>query len=97
MAQIQLGDHAKDAISGFEGVVDSMHFYLNGCVRYGISPTKLNKDGNTIETKIFDAAQVVGTGKSVRKKLPKPNTIASMPGTLGGDRDDPPRREMPER
>lgn len=56
---IKLGDHARDDISGFEGVVTSRHEYLNGCTRFGISPKTLNKDGKPIETHMFDDQQVV--------------------------------------
>lgn len=57
--QIQLGDVAKDTISGFSGVVVAATEWLHGCRRIALQPQKLNKDGEPIETKTFDEPQVV--------------------------------------
>lgn len=54
---INLGDVAKDTISGFQGVVTSYTTWLNGCVRLGISPQKM-QDGKLIEMQVFDIEQL---------------------------------------
>ena len=40
-AMIQLGDRAKDRISGFEGIVIGIGQWLHGCRRISIQPTEL--------------------------------------------------------
>lgn len=53
---INLGDLARDTISGFEGIVTSKTEWLNGCVRIGLSPKRLH-DGKRIESEVFDIEQ----------------------------------------
>lgn len=55
--KVELGDIARDTITGFEGVVISTTKWLNGCVRYAIQPQQL-KDGKVIEPEWFDSQQV---------------------------------------
>jgi hypothetical protein len=50
-AQIKLGDHYRDATSGFEGVAISRHEYLHGCTRVTLQHLK---DGDMKEY-TFDA------------------------------------------
>lgn len=33
-----LGCKVRDVVTGFEGIAESKHIYLNGCVRYGVTP-----------------------------------------------------------
>ena len=54
---IELGDIARDTITGFEGVVISETYWLNGCLRFAIQPQQL-KDGKVIESEWFDSQQV---------------------------------------
>jgi hypothetical protein len=39
---VALGDLVRDKISGFSGVVDSLGFFLNGCLRVGVLSTTLH-------------------------------------------------------
>lgn len=55
---IQLGDIARDKITGFEGVVVSEHKWLHGCRRLGVQPTTLDKDGKVQEAHTFDEPQL---------------------------------------
>ncbi len=55
--EIQLGDRARDKITGFEGVVTSITYWLNGCRRIGIQPENL-KDSIPVESHAFDGPQV---------------------------------------
>jgi len=54
---IELGDLAKDRITGFEGVVEVMSYWLNSCCRVTLRPTTL-KDGLPLESRTFDSPQV---------------------------------------
>jgi hypothetical protein len=56
--QLQLGDKVKDKITGFEGIATSRTVYINGCVRIGIQPVKLSKEGKTQEADYFDEGQI---------------------------------------
>jgi len=84
---INLGDKAKDSISGFSGIVTGVYKYLNGCVRMQIEADHLNKDGNVIGSQIFDVEQVVLV-KAAQKKVMSPS---------GGPRPDPSPRTVPTR
>ena len=85
--QINLGDRAKDTITGFSGVVISVHEYLNGCVRVGIQPEKLDKDGKIRESCVFDIEQV----ELVKTAKPKNKN------PTGGPHNDPSRPSVPQR
>ncbi len=77
---INLGDEAKDSITGFKGMIIGRCEYLNGCVRFLIQPKKL-KDEKMIEAEWIDVQQIEVT-KKVKKKL------VEIPG---GPRKNPPR------
>jgi hypothetical protein len=55
---LQLGDLVADSVTGFRGVLMGRCEYLTGCNQYLITPTELDKDGNTREGKWFDDARV---------------------------------------
>lgn len=57
MRPIQLGDQARDRISGFEGIVVAITDWLAGCRRITIEPPLLH-DGKPIGSQTFDAALV---------------------------------------
>lgn len=56
---IQLGDVAKDSISGFSGVVVAITEWLHGCRRMTLHPQALSKEGLPIEQRTFDEPQLV--------------------------------------
>lgn len=78
--KIELGDVAKDLITGFEGVVVAETKWLHGCVRFSLQPKAL-KDGKPQESVTFDEPQL----KLVSKKA-APTTNAT-----GGPRPEPHR------
>ena len=55
---VNLGDLARDRITGYEGVVVAITTWLNGCVRISIQPRKLKEDGGYPKGETFDAHQV---------------------------------------
>lgn len=42
--KIGLGSKVKDPVTGFKGIVTSRTEYMNGCIRYGVTP---KGDGST--------------------------------------------------
>lgn len=60
---IELGDIAKDKITGFQGVVVARSRYLTNVDRYTLQPREV-KDGKPIGTRSFDAPGVVFVEKT---------------------------------
>lgn len=54
----KLGDLLKDRITGFKGVATARVEFLNGCVRFCLTPEKLNKDSKPAEGEYFDVQQI---------------------------------------
>lgn len=54
---VELGDLAKDRITGFTGVVECVSHWLNCCRRITIRPTTL-KDGVPLDNRTFDEPQI---------------------------------------
>jgi hypothetical protein len=84
---INLGDKAKDSISGFTGIVTGKFSFLNGCVRMRIDPDKLDKSGLVIDGRDFDEEQLVLV-KAAKARIVAPS---------GGPRPGPSSRPAPTR
>jgi hypothetical protein len=54
---MKLGNIAMDRISGFKGVATCRLEYLNGCIRWQITPQELH-DGEPVEAHYFDDEQL---------------------------------------
>lgn len=78
--KIELGDVARDTVTGFEGVVVAKTKWLHGCVRFSLQPQAL-KDGKPIESCSFDEPQLVLVSKKA----------AATTGKTGGPRPEPQR------
>jgi len=63
MTKIQIGDTAKDNVTGFNGLVDAKIDYLTGCTQFRIQPREL-KEGKIQEAVWFDENRltVIETG-----------------------------------
>lgn len=83
---MKLGDTLRDKITTFEGVATSKHEYLNGCVRFSLTPTKLH-DGKPIESQTFDVEQLEIV-KAAEPRAVKP---------AGGPHSEPSRPSVPSR
>lgn len=79
---IELGDVAKDTITGFEGVVVARTQWLIGCDRLTLQPQKL-KDGKPLDPITFDEPQC---------NLVKAKAAPRGSRTTGGPRPEPVRR-----
>lgn len=84
---INLGDTARDTITGYTGVVISRHEYLNGCVRFALQPTSLDKDGKVQASEAFDVEQL----EVIEESKPRSAALA------GGPYDAPARPTVPKR
>jgi hypothetical protein len=84
---IELGDTAKDVVTGFEGVVVARSEWLNGRVRLSIQPRAL-RDGKPIESQSFDVEQCALVQKCDAKMPTK---------KAGGPMPEPSGRQEPRR
>lgn len=62
--RIELGEEAKDIVSGFQGVCIARTEWLNGCTRVTLQP-KVGKDGKLPDNGTFDEPQLKRVGKGV--------------------------------
>jgi hypothetical protein len=85
---VQLGDKARDTVSGFAGVCVARTEWLNGCWRMTLQPQALDKDGKPCEAQTFDDFQLEVTE-------PKLQPVGSK--ETGGPRDAPARQRDPAR
>lgn len=69
---VNLGDEAKDTVSGFTGVVVAKHIYLQGCVRVSLQPP-VDKEGKLPEIQAFDEPllEVINAEKVQNNIVPK--------------------------
>lgn len=67
MFKHELGQRAKDKITGFEGILTVRCEFLTGCNRYCIQPTEL-RDGKPVDSIYFDEAQIEIIGHGILSK-----------------------------
>lgn len=72
---VSCGDHVRDRISGFEGIVTSITDFIAGCRRIAVNSREL-KDGKPLESEAFDEPDleiieknVIKPSKSSQEKL----------------------------
>ena len=80
---IKLGDHVRDKVSGCEGIVNCLLFYLNGCVRVEVQPKKKSKDTKPPDSFYMDDQQLELVKNKKALKLTTTNT--------GGFKPNPPK------
>ena len=74
-----LGQHARDKVTGFVGVVDSISFDLYGCVQAVVRPPA--KDGEVKDGRWFDVHRLVILDKPRAMPVPSFPQLASADGT----------------
>lgn len=79
---IELGQKAKDKITGFEGIIIGKCIYLTGCNQYGLAPAC--KDGEVKATQWFDEGRIEIIGDGVT--APSVQSVVN-----GGPNRDAPR------
>lgn len=54
-----LGKLGRDKITGFEGIIIGVAYYLFGCAQYGLAPQTFNKEsGKRADTEWFDEGRI---------------------------------------
>lgn len=82
---IELGDKAKDTVTGYTGIAVARTEWINGCARITLMPDKLNKDGGLQQQETFDEPQLVLVKHGVVKRgapdtggpIPRPTQAAT--------------------
>ncbi|HSW13381.1 MAG TPA: hypothetical protein VLI06_11115 [Solimonas sp.] len=87
MPKIQLGDKAKDSVTGFEGVCTSRTEYISGCTRVGLQPP-VGADGKMPDAGHFDEPMCV---------VLQGGAVPAMPSDRGGPRPAPTQHAAPTR
>lgn len=81
---IQLGQKAKDKITGFTGIITARTQYITGCDHYCLTP-EVGRNGEQKDVAWFDEGRIQITGKGI--------AVASVAGkSNGGPQPTPPNR-----
>lgn len=64
---LNLGNKAKDKITGFTGVLTGRAEYLTGCTQYSLQP-ECKEDGSFISANWFDEGRLIDLGNSIESK-----------------------------
>jgi hypothetical protein len=84
---IEIGDVAKDTITGFEGTVIGITQWTTGCARASLQ-ARVNKDGKVPDSVGFDVLTL---------ELVKAGPRHDVDRSKGGPRDEPTRISDPDR
>ncbi len=94
MSKPELGDIAKDVLTGFEGVVIQPCDHLTGCTTYGLKPRALTEKGETRDCAWFDEHQleVLEAGTFAHLVIPpsQPQPTGARAPRAGGPQEHPP-------
>jgi len=85
---MELGDKAKDIITGYEGIVMAKARYLTGCDQILLTPDHLDKDGKRIDGEWFDDSRITGE----IKKHGAGFVLERGRGNGGPQESEPPKR-----
>lgn len=75
----QLGDRAKDRISGMTGIVVGTSEFLYGCRQVCLRPEEV-KDGKPVEGTWFDDQQTIVIEAGVVSRTSDESSLAANPG-----------------
>jgi len=83
MFKFELGQEAKDKVTGFKGIVVSRCQYMTGCSRCSLQSQELTKEGNPREWQTFDEDMLILVGPGIdsekdRKRGGPPQLEASQ-------------------
>ncbi len=82
---IQLGDKARDKVTGFEGICVARTDWISGCARLTLQPN-VGKDGKVPDGQTFDEPML---------ELVKAGALKMGPKNTGGPRPEPNRASAP--
>ena len=84
--KFEVGERVKDVVTGMSGVVMARSNFMTGCDQYGISPTKIGKDGKRPDWEYFDENRLVRNGKGISlpedKVAKKSKVVRGFDGNL---------------
>ena len=92
--KVALGSHAKDVLTGFEGIVTSYTVHITGCDTVGLKSRELDKDGKQRDAEWFDVTRIevlAAPPVEIQK------VIDESKGKTENVRKGGPREECPER
>ncbi|MFA6411569.1 MAG: hypothetical protein WCW53_02660 [Syntrophales bacterium] len=81
--EIKLGQKVRDLVTGLVGIAIAKCEFMNGCIQYGVKPSKL-KEGTPRDAEYIDVQQLEIIGDGLIKKIEKKDT--------GGHYSDVPRK-----
>jgi hypothetical protein len=84
---INLGDRAKDIITGFEGIAVAKTSWLYGCDRVTLQPETIGNDGKIPENCTFDVMQLKLVKAGV-VKIEAPKKAEKSEAKTGGPQND---------
>lgn len=91
---IKLGQEVRDRVTGFQGIVVVIADHLYGCVRIGVQPQGMDKDGRKFDDAFFDVSALEVISEGITAQLaPKPSIQEKAAGRPPGGPD----RERPGR
>ena len=64
---LEMGQEAKDKITGFKGILTARHQYITGCDQYAITPD-LDENGKLGDIFQFDEGRIEIIGPGINKK-----------------------------
>ncbi len=86
----ELGDTVRERVTGFEGVINSITRYVNGCERIAVQSAVL-KDGLPADAQFFDIMEV----DIIKRGKVKAEPVHDL-RLPGGPRDIPPAIKRPK-
>ena len=87
--KFELGQHLKDRITGFNGIVICRTEWLHNCARHTLQPRETDKDGAPRKAEGFDEDQLEAMPKA---KSYDPKAGQHLAPAHGGPMRDPERR-----
>ena len=88
---IKLGQEVRDRVTGFQGIVVVIANHLYGCVRIGVQPQGMDKDGRKFDDAFFDVSALEVIGVGITAQL----TPRSLQEKAAGKAPGGPDRERP--
>ena len=65
---IELGQEAKDKVTGFEGIITARHQYITGCDQYQLCPPGVDKENKLKDIYSFDEGRIEILGPGITEK-----------------------------
>ena len=88
---IKLGQEVRDRVTGFQGIVVVIADHLYGCVRIGVQPQGMDKDGRKFDDAFFDVSALEVIGEGITAQLAPQSLQEKAAGKPPGG----PNRERP--